>query len=62
MRIFLGRRVPPVKSLRLALAVAGLLLLAAFTALTAQPQDRSAPTPAIPATIPGHRVFREINP
>jgi ribonuclease T1 len=48
MRIFLGQRVPPVKTLRLALAVAGLLFLAAFTALNAQPQDRGTPHPAIP--------------
>ena len=49
MRIFLDRRIPPVKYPRLALAAAGLLLLAAFTALNAQPQDRGTPTPAIPA-------------
>jgi len=49
MRIFLDRRIPPVKYPRLALAAAGLLLLAAFTALNAQPQDRGTPTPAITA-------------
>lgn len=49
MTIFLDRRIPPVKSLRLALAVAGLLLLATFTALNAQSQDRGAPHPAISA-------------
>lgn len=37
------------KSLRLALALAGLLFLAAFAALTAQSQDRGAPNPSIPA-------------
>ncbi|HYN27632.1 MAG TPA: ribonuclease domain-containing protein [Burkholderiales bacterium] len=35
------------KSLRIALAFGGLLLLAAFAAVTAQPQDRGAPHPAI---------------
>jgi ribonuclease T1 len=36
------------KSLRLALALAGLLFVAAFAALAAQPQDRGAPNAAIP--------------
>lgn len=43
------RGMTPTKSLRIALAFAGLLLLAAFAALTAQPQDRGAPHPAIHA-------------
>jgi ribonuclease T1 len=41
------------KSLRFALALAGLLLLAAFAALIAQPQDRGVPnsaTPSIPVS------------
>jgi hypothetical protein len=37
------------KTLRLALALAGLPFLAAFAALVAQPQDPVAPNPAIPA-------------
>ena len=36
------------KSLRLALALSGLLLLAAFATLAAQPQDRGAPNSVIP--------------
>jgi ribonuclease T1 len=49
MRIFLARRILPVKYPRLALAAAGLLLLAAFTGLNSQPQDQGTPTPAVPA-------------
>jgi ribonuclease T1 len=45
MRMFPDRGKTPMKSLRLALALAGLLFLAAFAA---QPQDRVAPHPAIP--------------
>lgn len=45
--MFLDRGMTP-KFLRLALALAGLLFLAAFAALTAQPQDGGAPNPAIP--------------
>jgi ribonuclease T1 len=41
------RGMTPAKSLRIALAFAGLLLLAASAALTAQPQDRGVPHPAI---------------
>lgn len=37
----------PTKLLRIAVAFAGVLLLAASAALTAQPQDRGAPHPAI---------------
>ncbi len=48
MRMFLDRDMTLMKSLRFALALAGLLLLAAFAALTAQPQDRGAPNSAIP--------------
>jgi ribonuclease T1 len=39
----------PSKSLCLALALAGLLFLAAFAALTSQPLDRGAPNSAIPS-------------
>lgn len=49
MRIFLDRRVLPVKSRGVALAVAGLLLLTAFTALAAQSHDRRGPNAAISA-------------
>ena len=48
MRIFLDRRVLPVNSPGLAMAVVGLLLLTAFTALSAQSQDRRGPNLAIP--------------
>lgn len=47
MRMFPDRGMTPMKSLRLALA--GLLFLAALAVLAAQPQDRVAPHPAIPA-------------
>jgi len=46
MRIFLDQGMTPMKSLRLALALAGLLFLAS-SALPAQPQDLGAPNPAI---------------
>jgi len=45
MRMLHDRGMTPTKSLRIGLAFAGLLLLAAFAALTAQPQDRGAPHP-----------------
>ena len=41
------RGMTTMKSLRIALAFGALLLLAAFAAVTAQPQDRGAPYPAI---------------
>ena len=46
MRMFLDRGMTPIKFLRLALALAGLLFLAASAALAAQPQDRGAPNAA----------------
>ena len=49
MRIFLDRHILPVKYPRRALAAAGLLLLAAVTALDAQPRNPVTPTPAITA-------------
>ena len=49
MRIFLDGKITRARSPGIALALAGLLLLGAFTALTAQPQDRGAPAPAFTA-------------
>jgi len=49
MRIFLDGKITRARSPGIALALAGLLLLGAFTALTAQPRDRGAPHAAIPA-------------
>lgn len=48
MRMFLGRGMKPMKSLRLALALAGVLFVAALAALAAPPQERGAPNAAIP--------------
>jgi ribonuclease T1 len=44
--MFLDRGMTPIKFLRLALALAGLLFLAVSAALAAQPQDRGAPNAA----------------
>jgi len=48
-KMFLCRHIAPMKSPALKFALAGLSLLAAFMALTAQPQDGRAPHPAMPA-------------
>jgi len=50
--MFADRGLRAMKSLRLALARAGLLFLSAFAVLTARPRDRDAPNPAIPAFRP----------
>ena len=48
-RIFLERGMTSLKSLRLGLALAGLLLLTAFATSAGQPPDHAAPRPALPA-------------